>query len=76
MTALFRRRVKKAMLTKTDAVTKSRGTSAAGIFRIFVAKIVRIGRMPTSFKALKDRDVLDIQRRNKIWSELDDAKTE
>ena len=71
---LFRCRVEKPVLTKANAVTKSLGTSTAEMFRIFVAEIARTGRVPVSLKAPADKDLVDVQRRNKLWSELDDAK--
>ncbi|MGD1085055.1 MAG: type II toxin-antitoxin system RelB/DinJ family antitoxin [Verrucomicrobiota bacterium] len=75
MTVLFRCRVQKPLLTKADAVTKKLGTSTAEMFRIFVAEIARTGRVPVSLKSSENENLVDLQRRNKIWSELDDAKT-
>lgn len=71
---LFRCRVEKPLLTKANAVTKSLGSSTAEMFRIFVAEIARTGRVPVSLKTGKDDSLADVQRRNKIWSELDDTK--
>lgn len=71
---LFRCRVEKPLLKKADTVTKSLGTSTAEMFRIFVAEIARTGKVPVSLKAVGDEQLLDVQRRNKIWSELDDTQ--
>ena len=35
----------------------------------------RIGRVQVRLDTAKDDHLLDVQRRNKIWSELDDAKS-
>jgi antitoxin component of RelBE/YafQ-DinJ toxin-antitoxin module len=75
MTVLFRCRVEKPLLAKANAVTKSLGTSTAEMFRIFVAEIARTGKVPVSLEATDNNDLVDIQKRNKIWSELDDTKT-
>ena len=73
MTVLFRCRVEKPLLTKANAVTKSLGTSTAEMFRIFVAEIARTGRVPVNLKVSGSDDLLDVQRRNQIWSQLDDT---
>ena len=72
---LFRCRVEKPLLAKANAVTKSLGTSTAEMVRIFVAEIARTGKVPVRLETSKDDNLLDVQRRNKIWSELDDAKS-
>ena len=72
---LFRCRVEKPLLAKANAVTKSLGTSTAEMVRIFVTEIARTGKVPVKLDTSKDGNLLDIQRRNKIWSELDDAKS-
>ena len=72
---LFRCRVEKPLLTKANAVTKSLGTSTAEMVRIFVSEIARTGKVPVRLNTSKDDTLLDVQRRNKIWSELDDAKS-
>jgi antitoxin component of RelBE/YafQ-DinJ toxin-antitoxin module len=74
MTVLFRCRVEKPLLKKADTITKSLGTSTAEMFRIFVAEIARTGKVPVSLSTSGDDKRLDIQRRNKIWSELDDTQ--
>ncbi len=71
---LFRCRVEKPLLAKANAVTKSLGTSTAEMVRIFVTEIARTGKVPVRLETSKNDSLLDIQRRNKIWSELDDAK--
>jgi antitoxin component of RelBE/YafQ-DinJ toxin-antitoxin module len=63
------------LLTKANAVTKSLGTSTAEMVRIFVSEIARTGKVPVRLNTSKDDTLLDVQRRNKIWSELDDAKS-
>jgi antitoxin component of RelBE/YafQ-DinJ toxin-antitoxin module len=75
MTVLFRCRVEKPLLSKADAVTKSLGSSTAEMFRIFVAEIARTGKVPVSLKTTESDDLVDVQRRNKLWSQLDDTKT-
>jgi len=74
MTVLFRCRVEKPLLTKADAVTRKLGSSTAEMFRIFVAEIARTGRVPVNLKISENDNLVDVQRRNKIWSELDDTK--
>jgi addiction module RelB/DinJ family antitoxin len=74
MTVLFRCRVQKPVLAKADAVTKKLGTTTAEMFRIFVAEIARTGRVPVNLKTSDNDDLLDVSRRNKIWSELDDTE--
>jgi antitoxin component of RelBE/YafQ-DinJ toxin-antitoxin module len=75
MTVLFRCRVEKPLLKKADAVTKSLGTSTAEMVRIFVTEIARTGKVPVRLETAKADHLLDVQRRNKIWSELDDTKS-
>jgi antitoxin component of RelBE/YafQ-DinJ toxin-antitoxin module len=75
MTVLFRCRVEKPVLTKANAVTKSLGTSTAEMFRIFVAEIARTGKVPVSLKVPAGDGLVDVQRRNQIWSELDDTES-
>ena len=72
---LFRCRVEKPLLAKANAVTKSLGTSTAEMVRIFVSEIARTGKVPVRLNTSKDDTLPDIQRRNKIWSELDDTKS-
>jgi antitoxin component of RelBE/YafQ-DinJ toxin-antitoxin module len=74
MTGLFRCRIEKPLLTKANAVTKSLGTSTAEMFRIFVAEIARTGKVPVNLKVSESGELVDVQRRNKIWSELDDTQ--
>jgi antitoxin component of RelBE/YafQ-DinJ toxin-antitoxin module len=75
MTVLFRCRVEKPLLKKANAVTKSLGTSTAEMVRIFVTEIARTGKVPVRLEMAKADHLLDVQRRNKIWSELDDTKS-
>ena len=75
MTVLFRCRVEKPLLTKAEAVTKSLGTSTAEMFRIFVAEIARTGKIPVNLSVPNHEELLDVKRRNKTWSELDDTKS-
>ena len=72
---LFRCRVEKPLLAKANAVTKALGTSTAEMVRIFVTEIARTGKVPVRLNTSKDDNLLDVQRRDKIWSELDDAKS-
>ncbi len=75
MTVLFRCRVEKPVLSKANAVTKSLGTTTAEMFRVFVAEIARTGKVPVSLKLSGDNDLVDVARRNKIWSQLDDTQS-
>ena len=75
MTVLFRCRVEKPLLAKADAVTKSLGTSTGEMVRVFVAEIARTGKVPVNLRISGNEDVTDVQRRNKIWSQLDDAQS-
>jgi antitoxin component of RelBE/YafQ-DinJ toxin-antitoxin module len=74
MTALFRCRVEKPLLAKADAVTKSLGTSTADLFRDFVAEIARTGKVPVDAKVCGSDGWVNVARRNKIWSQLDDTQ--
>jgi antitoxin component of RelBE/YafQ-DinJ toxin-antitoxin module len=74
MTVLFRCRVEKPLLAKANAVTKSLGTSTAEMVRIFVTEIARTGKVPVKLDTARE-NLPDVQRRNKIWGELDDAKS-
>jgi antitoxin component of RelBE/YafQ-DinJ toxin-antitoxin module len=75
MTVLFRCRVEEPLLAKANAVTKSLGTSTAEMFRVFVAEIARTGKVPVSLTTPIEDRLVDRQRRNKIWSELDDTQS-
>jgi antitoxin component of RelBE/YafQ-DinJ toxin-antitoxin module len=75
MTVLFRCRVEKPLLAKANAVTKSLGTSTAEMVRIFVAEIARTGKVPVNLNASENEDLVDVPRRNKIWSQLDDTQS-
>ena len=75
MTVLFRCRVERPLLTKADAVTRLLGTSTAEMFRIFVAEIARTGKIPVNLTVSDHEELLDVKRRNKTWSELDDTKS-
>jgi addiction module RelB/DinJ family antitoxin len=75
MTVLFRCRIDKPLLTRANAVTKSLGTSTAEMFRIFVAEIARTGKVPVNLQISETRELVDVQRRNKVWSELDDTQS-
>ncbi len=75
MTVLFRCRVEKPLLAKANAVTKSLGTSTAEMFRVFVAEIARTGKVPVNLKVSESDALVDVPRRNKIWSQLDDAQS-
>jgi antitoxin component of RelBE/YafQ-DinJ toxin-antitoxin module len=72
---LFRCRVEKPLLAKANAVTKSLGTSTAEMFRIFVAEIARTGKVPVDLNLSQSEGLVDVPRRNKIWSQLDDAQS-
>ncbi|MCX6904617.1 MAG: type II toxin-antitoxin system RelB/DinJ family antitoxin [Verrucomicrobia bacterium] len=74
MTVLFRCRVEKPLLKKADTVTRTLGTSTAEMFRIFVAEIARTGKVPVSLATSRADELVDVQRRNKIWRELDDTQ--
>ena len=75
MTVLFRCRIEKSLLAKADAVTKSLGTSTAEMFRVFVAEIARTGNVPVNLKVSGNDELVDVPRRNKIWSQLDDTQS-
>jgi antitoxin component of RelBE/YafQ-DinJ toxin-antitoxin module len=75
MTVLFRCRVEKPLLAKANAVTKSLGTSTAEMFRVFVAQIARTGKVPVDLKISANGDLVDVPRRNRIWSQLDDTQS-
>ena len=75
MTVLFRCRIEKPVLAKANAVTKSLGTSTAEMFRVFVAEIARTGKVPVDLKVSESDALVDVPRRNRIWSQLDDAQS-
>jgi antitoxin component of RelBE/YafQ-DinJ toxin-antitoxin module len=74
MTVLFRCRVDKPLLAKANAVTKSLGTSTGEMFRVFVAEIARTGKVPVALKVAENDALVDVPRRNRLWSQLDDAQ--
>jgi antitoxin component of RelBE/YafQ-DinJ toxin-antitoxin module len=45
------------------------------MFRIFVAEIARTGKVPVDLKLSQSEGLVDVPRRNKIWSQLDDAQS-
>ena len=53
---------------------KSLGTSTADLFRDFVAEIARTGKVPVNLKTSGSDGLVDVARRNKIWSQLDDTQ--
>jgi antitoxin component of RelBE/YafQ-DinJ toxin-antitoxin module len=63
------------LLAKANAVTKSLGTSTAEMVRVFVAQIARTGKVPVDLKVSPSDPLVDVPRRNKIWSQLDDAQS-
>ena len=74
MTVLFRCRVEKPLLAKANDVTKALGTSTAEMFRVFVAEIARTGKVPVNLRVSGSDDLVDVPRRNRIWSQLDDTQ--
>ena len=64
MTVLFRCRVEKPLLEKANRVTTRLGTSTAEMFRIFVAQIAHIGRVPLNLAP-------EPERRNRVLRDLD-----
>lgn len=75
MTVLFRCRIEKPLLAKANAVTKSLGTSTAEMFRVFVAEIARTGKVPVDLEISRSDGLVDVPRRNRIWSQLDDTQS-
>ncbi len=74
MTVLLRYHVEKPLLAKASAVTRSLGTSTAELFRVSVAEIARIGRVPVDLKISEGDALVDVPPRNKIWSWLNDVQ--
>jgi antitoxin component of RelBE/YafQ-DinJ toxin-antitoxin module len=74
MTVLFRCRIRKSLLAKANTVTNSLGTSTAEMFRVFVAQIARTGKVPVDLTVSQSDALVDVPRRNKIWSQLDDTQ--
>ncbi len=76
MSVLFRCRVDPAKLKQAEKVTSELGTSVPEVIRIFVAEIARTGRVPVRMSVKPpDEMLLNIEARNKIWRELDDAES-
>ncbi len=72
MSVHFRVRVDEDDLAKADAVAESVGTKTPEIVRMFIHQVARTGKVPISMSA--QDELLDVKRRNRILSELDDAE--
>ncbi|PWU14956.1 MAG: hypothetical protein C5B50_16275 [Verrucomicrobia bacterium] len=74
MTVLFRCRVEPKLLNKARKVSANLGTSLEETVRMFMSQIARTGRVPLSLEV--EDGLVDIKRRNDIWSKLDDSTAE
>ncbi len=71
---LFRCRVEPKLLAEAKRVSKRLGTSLEETVRMFMNQIARTGRVPLSLDA--NIGLVDIERRNKLWSSLDESTAE
>jgi len=73
MSVLSRCRIEKSLLAKANKVTGQLGTSTAEMFRVFVARIARTGKVPLKLETQAD-NLLDTERRNQVLATLDDSE--
>jgi antitoxin component of RelBE/YafQ-DinJ toxin-antitoxin module len=73
---LFRCRVEKCLLKKTNTVTQRLGTDTGEVFRIFLAEIARTGRVPVRLALETDGDPVSSweQRAGTLESFYDESK--
>ena len=71
---LFRCRVEPQLLKAAKRVSVKLGTSLEETVRMFMSQIARTGRVPLSLDA--GDGLIDVKRRNKLWSTLDDSTAE
>ena len=77
MTVLLRCRVEKELLKKADRVTEKLGTSTPEMIRIFLAEIVRTGKVPVNLSTRAEDPIVDSweKRASVLESFYDPAKT-
>jgi addiction module RelB/DinJ family antitoxin len=74
MTELLRVRVEKSLLKEAEAVSEELGTTAQEAVRLFLTQLVKRRGIPFALTAEAPVEgLVDVARRNRIWSELDDA---
>ena len=71
MTVLFRCRVEPRLLRAAKRISAELGTYVGEIVRLFMSQIARTGRVPLSLDA--GDGLVDVKRRNELWSNLDDS---
>lgn len=65
-------RVNPGLLKEAKKVTADIGTTPSEIVRILFAQLVKHRRVPFSLSA--SDNLVDVERRNRIWRDLDDAQ--
>jgi antitoxin component of RelBE/YafQ-DinJ toxin-antitoxin module len=74
---VFRVRVDRSLLKQAGKVCADIGTTPQEIVRILFAQLVKLRKVPFPLNAdaetVPDK-LVDIERRNRIWRELDDAE--
>jgi len=76
MTEIFRVRVDPKLLKQAHAIAEEIGTSPAELVRIMLKQLVKRRAIPFPLEAPgeTEADVMNIQRRNRIWRSLDDSE--
>ncbi len=74
MTVLFRCRVEPHLLKAAKRVSAQLGTSLEETVRMFMSQMARTGCVPLSLDT--GDGLVDIKRRNELWSALDDSTAE
>ena len=76
MTEIFRVRVDPKLLKKAHAVAEEIGTTPAELVRIMLTQLVRRRAIPFPLEAPgeAEADLVNVQRRNRIWRSLDDSE--
>jgi addiction module RelB/DinJ family antitoxin len=74
MTETFRCRVDRKLLAEATRVAEQIGTSPGEIVRMLFTQLVKRRQLPFAPSANRADELVDVQRRNRIWRELDDAE--
>jgi len=74
MTETFRCRVDRKLLAEATRVAEQIGTSPGEIVRMLFMQLVKRRQLPFAPSANQADELVDVQRRNRIWRELDDAE--
>ncbi|HSU55106.1 MAG TPA: type II toxin-antitoxin system RelB/DinJ family antitoxin [Candidatus Dormibacteraeota bacterium] len=76
MTEIFRVRVDPKLLKQAQKVAEEIGTSPGEIVRICLKQLVKRRAIPFPLEADAESEVnlVNVKRRNRIWSKLDDSE--